>query len=394
MAAVGALPAVPTALGADDQARQEYFDALNKTLQALEARASGGPNLWRVAGEFLDPGRTGSFGESLGRVAKGVGADIEKQRELEVPLMQMRAQLAGQKYEVSNQAKALDVLSSALGMSPEATQSAVASGSLPMNRMSKITPEVYMTISMLSPKLGEIVKNSVGMSNEMTKILVDIAKGNVDINKLRADYGDEFLDMLPDTVKSILMQNIKKPNGQPSTTTTPVTPSTTTTPTRAPVSKEPIVTPIAPDSVTTEPIVPPPSAVKPTSGAMSYRFEDLTPDQVIKLKQGYAGEGLIPQRGEEIINATNFNALPDSARKTLFEFATGTKAQQPTQVARATQVQPTEQVDDLTGLPLKSRAQIREKRVEAAEKPFIAKQDAILASDPESTTKEIGRAHV
>ena len=98
MAAVGALPAVPTALGADDQARQEYFDALNKTLQALEARASGGPNLWRVAGEFLDPGRTGSFGESLGRVAKGVGADIEKQRELEVPLMQMRAQLRSEEH--------------------------------------------------------------------------------------------------------------------------------------------------------------------------------------------------------------------------------------------------------------------------------------------------------
>ena len=69
----GNLPAPPANLGMDDDGRQEYFDALNKTLAALEQRGNQGINWWNVAGQFFNPGRTGQFSESLGNVASTVG---------------------------------------------------------------------------------------------------------------------------------------------------------------------------------------------------------------------------------------------------------------------------------------------------------------------------------
>ncbi|NBQ48703.1 MAG: hypothetical protein EBU33_09660, partial [Sphingobacteriia bacterium] len=101
-----ALPATPTMLGGDDQAKQEYFAALQKTLSALETRANQGPNWFEIAGSLLDPGRTGNVGEALGRTATVMGKQQEKQQEAQMPIAQMRAQIAGQKYEVENQSKA------------------------------------------------------------------------------------------------------------------------------------------------------------------------------------------------------------------------------------------------------------------------------------------------
>ena len=82
----GNMPAAPQGLGMDNDGRQEYFDALNKTLSALEQRGNQGINWWNVAGQFLNPGRTGQFSESLGNVATTVGRDMEKQMDLAMPI--------------------------------------------------------------------------------------------------------------------------------------------------------------------------------------------------------------------------------------------------------------------------------------------------------------------
>ena len=95
MATTGALPSTtPFMLGGDDKAKSEYFDAIQKTLAALEARTNQGPNLFQVGAAFLDPGRTGNFGEALGRASGVVAAQQEKQREAELPIAQMRAHSA------------------------------------------------------------------------------------------------------------------------------------------------------------------------------------------------------------------------------------------------------------------------------------------------------------
>ena len=155
MATAGALPSFP-----DDEAKQEYFEALNKTLQALETRANAPVNWWNVAGQFFNPGRTGQFGEALGNVATTVGRDVEKAQEAAVPIAQMRAQIAGQKYTVESDDKAFRMLADNLGVSQSDLNQSLQSGSFSqpqLKRMIQIAPFIEKT----SPTVGKIVNNMI-----------------------------------------------------------------------------------------------------------------------------------------------------------------------------------------------------------------------------------------
>ena len=187
MATTGALPSLPGAIGADTEAQKEYTDAISKVLESLENRNQ--INWFNVAGQFLDPGRTGNVGEALGRASTSIGRDIEAQRTAEPSIAMMRAQLAGQKYEIGNQSKALNLLANTLGMSNADTMQAVSSGDIPPSAMSKITPELYTTINMLYPKLGETLKNAAGMDIERQKLGIDIGKGTTDAAKIVLENG-------------------------------------------------------------------------------------------------------------------------------------------------------------------------------------------------------------
>ena len=169
MATTGALPSSsPFLIGGDDQAKTEYFDAIQKTLAALEARTQQGPNWFQVGAALLDPGRTGNFGEAAGRAAGVIGAQQEKMQEAQLPIAQMRAQLAGQKYEVENQAKALQLLSSTLGVAPAQVESVLSSGNVTPDVAAKLA-QIYPMVAQLSPKVGEIVKGTFTMQNELGK---------------------------------------------------------------------------------------------------------------------------------------------------------------------------------------------------------------------------------
>lgn len=192
---IGALPSVPGALGADDEAQKEYMDALQRVMASLETRNQ--PNWFNIAGAFLNPGRTGSFGESLGRAADVVGQDIQKQQEQEPNIAMMRAQLAGQKYEVANQSKALGMLSNAFGMTPAATTEAINSGKLDPALIDQLSPGLYTTISLLYPKLGEVVKNAFGMQLDKAKFENEVNRGQTDAAKLVIDNGPGAIAYLP-----------------------------------------------------------------------------------------------------------------------------------------------------------------------------------------------------
>lgn len=182
MATTGALPSsTPFMIGGDDRAKQEYFDAIQKTLSALEARTQQGPNLFQVGAALLDPGRTGNFGEALGRAAGVIGQQQEKQREAELPIAQMRAQLAGQKYEVENQGKALQLLSATLGVAPAQVEGILSSGNVTPDVAAKLA-KIYPVVAQLSPKVGEIVKGTFTMQSDLDKL-------NLDRQKFDAEQG-------------------------------------------------------------------------------------------------------------------------------------------------------------------------------------------------------------
>jgi hypothetical protein len=198
MAITGALPSTPPAgLGMDDSARQEYFDALNKTLQALENRSNNGINLWNAAGQFFNPGRTGQFGEAVGNVATTVGRDVEKQQEMAMPIASMRASIAGQKYQVENESKALGLLAKALDTTPEGANKMVQSGEMTPDMISKIPSGLYVYLNKLDPKLGEGIKNAFNMDVERRKLVNDEVKNGLTVTDLVAKYGESVKQYLP-----------------------------------------------------------------------------------------------------------------------------------------------------------------------------------------------------
>jgi len=165
MATTGALPSsTPFMLGGDDKAKNEYFEAIQKTLAALEARTQQGPNLFHIGAALLDPGRTGNVGEAVGRASAVMGDYQQRQQEAQLPIAQMRAQIAGQKYEVENQAKALQLLSATLGVAPAQVESVLSSGNVTPDVAAKLA-KIYPMVAQLSPKVGEVVKNTFGMQN-------------------------------------------------------------------------------------------------------------------------------------------------------------------------------------------------------------------------------------
>ena len=330
MAQTGALPSsMPFMIGGDDKAKSEYFDAIQKTLAALEARTNQGPNLFQVGAAFLDPGRTGNFGEALGRASGVVAAQQEKQRESELPIAQMRAQLAGQKYEVENQGKALQLLASTLGVAPAQVEGVLSGGNVTPDVAAKLA-KIYPMVAQLSPKVGEIVKGTFTMQNEMGKLGLDREKfvaeqtqrqvtnavkdRELGMNEadLIAKYGADIVPLMPGGKR---LGDIPKPAPAP-TTAMPGAPA--------------VMPGAAPGPVPGAPV--PPPVVMPL------------------VAQQQAGQPPAPA-------VTAQPPMPT-----------------PGQAPRAS---------DLQGMPLQSRAEIEKRRVEEADKSFNLKRDEILNYTPQ-----------
>jgi hypothetical protein len=323
-------------LGGDDKAKTEYFDAIQKTLAALEARTQQGPNLFQVGAAFLDPGRTGNFGEALGRAANVMGTQQEKQREAQLPIAQMRAQLAGQKYEVENQGKALQLLSSTLGVAPAQVEGVLSSGNVTPDVAAKLA-KIYPMVAQLSPKVGEIVKGTFTMQNEMGKLNLDREKFvaeqdqrkvtnavkdrelGMNETELIAKYGDAVVALMPSGQR---LGNIPKP------------------PMPAPAG--------APAPAAAMPGAP---AAMPGAAPGAVPGAPAPPPVVMPLvAQQQAGQPPAPA-------VTAQPPMPT-----------------PGQVPRA---------NDLGGMPLQSQAEIQKQRVQEADKSFNAKRDEILNYTPQ-----------
>ena len=330
MAQTGALPSsMPFMIGGDDKAKSEYFDAIQKTLAALEARTQQGPNLFQVGAAFLDPGRTGNFGEALGRASGVVAAQQEKQREAELPIAQMRAQLAGQKYEVENQGKALQLLSATLGVAPAQVEGVLSSGNVPPDVAAKLA-KIYPMVAQLSPKVGEIVKGTFTMQNEIGKLNLDrerfvaeqdqrkvtnaVKDRELGMNEteLLAKYGSGIVELMPGGKR---LGDVPKPAPAP-TTAMPGAPAAMPGAAPGPVPGAPVPPPVV------MPLVAQQQAGQPPAPAVTAQPPMPTPGQPPK-------------------------------------------------------------PNDLGGLPLQSQAEIQRKRVEEADKSFNAKRDEILNYTPQ-----------
>ena len=207
--ALPTLPTLPTDAATNPGAQQQYIDALTRLSSSFDNRNN--TNWFSVAGALLDPGRTGSFGEGIGRAASVMGQQQQAQLERAPAIAQLKMQIEGQKYEVQSRADAMKMLGLAIGASPtDVAQtlqggSATAAGAEPTAttttaaKLQNIDPKVYLQIAAKNPTVGAMVKDFAGMTNEQIK--TQIAQDQLTETKSQNAIGNQF--------KGLELQNAK-----------------------------------------------------------------------------------------------------------------------------------------------------------------------------------------
>jgi hypothetical protein len=332
----GALPALPPGLSSDQAAKEEYFEALNKTVKALESRAASPINLFNVAGQFFNPGRSGSFGEALGNVATSVGRDVERGQELALPIAQMRASIAGQKYTTEKDAEAMRILADNLGVSASDLSNPSKAAGLTTDKINRMI-QLYPIIESKSPTVGKMLNNLIDMNIKATDI-------GIKEKEFAGKYDPDF---------------VLKPPTTPAATTAPTSPAMTS------------------GSV--------------TPGSDVYRFENLSEAQRQRLKDGYESMAL---RGD-LLNrpdvADIFNKMPIEKRRAAF-IQSGESKEPATTVTKSVEPQvsprrPGETLDAYTNrIKAESQAEVDvyKKSQEAREATPQKKFDLIATYDRET----------
>lgn len=95
--------------GAPSADVEEYQRSLEDSVKALEQRYAQ-PNWFNVAAGFAKP-QLGGFMASLGSASQALGENLEKQRESQLPIAQMRAQLAASKIGMGQNKTAAQMVS-------------------------------------------------------------------------------------------------------------------------------------------------------------------------------------------------------------------------------------------------------------------------------------------
>ena len=172
-------PSLPEELGGADPEYSAQMarvkEAETKLRELLMQRQEPGSSMYSVAGALLDPGRTGSFGEALGRAATAYGSSQEAQQNRAKENAMMRYQLeqsaAAGKQEAMGQKMFTDIMSgrgaqgapgalaaptgaAAPGATPTAPGEAQATPSAPVV---SLTPAVIAKATAVSPKYGKIL---------------------------------------------------------------------------------------------------------------------------------------------------------------------------------------------------------------------------------------------
>ena len=97
--------------GVDDERLTELQNAQQKSIEALQNRYDK-PNWFKVAAGFAKP-QLGGFFASLGSASEALGENVEQQRAQQLPISQMKIQMAQQNILLGNKQKAASIVSQA-----------------------------------------------------------------------------------------------------------------------------------------------------------------------------------------------------------------------------------------------------------------------------------------
>lgn len=106
--------------GAKDEDISEYQKSLDDSIKALQQRYAQ-PNWFNVAAGFFKP-QLGGFAASLGSASEAMGQNVERERESQLPIAQMRTQLAMSKAVMGQNKTAADLVKEWEGRGSPASQ--------------------------------------------------------------------------------------------------------------------------------------------------------------------------------------------------------------------------------------------------------------------------------
>ncbi len=143
-------PAKINLYGAAQPDVEEYQKSLQDSIDALQQRYAN-PNWFNVAAGFFKP-QLGGFAASLGSASQALGENLEKQRESQLPIAQMRSQLAMSKIAMGQNQKAADMVTEYQASGKPLTPAFVA-------KIVALAPESPVAKS-LSAQMGTMQKES------------------------------------------------------------------------------------------------------------------------------------------------------------------------------------------------------------------------------------------
>lgn len=173
----------PVAIPGEDPelaaSRQKYIAAQQAMLDALQARNEFiDPRYLAMSRAFLQPTKSGRFGESLGNVMEAYGTADEAERKRNIDIAQIKAEMAAREVSGHQQAMAMKEFNRLIGGQPEASQgtgapAGVQAGALSSTQagapegagstagLSKITPQAIARIKLINSDYGKIIEDMV-----------------------------------------------------------------------------------------------------------------------------------------------------------------------------------------------------------------------------------------
>lgn len=150
--------------GASQEDLSEYQKSLDAQIKALEQRYAN-PNYFKVAAGFLKP-QLGGFFASLGSASEALGENVEQQRAAELPIAQMRSQLAQSKILTGQNKSVADMVAEYEATGQPLTPEFVAK----VNRIAPDSPSAKALIAQLATAQKQRELASSEQGNAMQRI--------------------------------------------------------------------------------------------------------------------------------------------------------------------------------------------------------------------------------
>jgi hypothetical protein len=191
--------------GAQQGDLDEYQKSLDAQIKALEQRYAN-PNYFKVAAGFLKP-QLGGFFASLGSASEALGESVEQQRAAELPIAQMRSQLAQSKILTGQNKTVSDMVAEYQATGQPLTPEFVA-------KVKRIAPDAPSTKALMAQLETEQKQQQITASQQQIQLtrLMEMRKEGT-IGPAEYQRRLDMLDLIDPSIKKSVTASVPPPAG-------------------------------------------------------------------------------------------------------------------------------------------------------------------------------------